>query len=87
MDVENLIRLATQAMLLCLYVSLPIVGVAAITGLLISFLQAITSLQDATISYAVKLVVSVAAIAILAPWGGSAILHFANELVQLAVPT
>ncbi|HTH72797.1 type III secretion system export apparatus subunit SctS [Trinickia sp.] len=87
MDVENLIRLATQAMLLCLYVSLPIVAIAALTGLLISFLQAITSLQDHTISYAVKLVVSVAAIAILAPWGGSSILHFANELMQLAVPT
>ncbi|RKP44570.1 type III secretion system export apparatus subunit SctS [Trinickia fusca] len=87
MEVENLIRLAMQAMMLCLYVSLPIVLIAAITGLLISFIQAITSLQDQTISYAIKLVVSVAAIAMLAPWGGSAILHFANELVQLAVPS
>ncbi|WP_206956694.1 type III secretion system export apparatus subunit SctS [Trinickia acidisoli] len=87
MEVENLVRLAMQAMLLCLYVSLPIVLIAAITGLLISFIQAITSLQDQTISYAVKLVVSIAAIALLAPWGGSAILHFANEVVQLAVPT
>lgn len=87
MEVENLVRLAMQAMLLCLYVSLPIVLIAAITGLLISFIQAITSLQDQTISYAVKLVVSVAAIAILAPWGGSSILHFATELFQLAVPT
>ncbi|MGG1948361.1 type III secretion system export apparatus subunit SctS [Trinickia sp. NRRL B-1857] len=87
MEVENLVRLAMQAMLLCLYVSLPIVLIAAITGLLISFIQAITSLQDQTISYAVKLVVSIAAIAVLAPWGGSTILHFANELVQLAVPS
>jgi len=87
MEVDNLVRLATKAMMLCLYVSLPIVLIAALTGLLISFLQAITSLQDQTISYAVKLVVSIAAIAVLAPWGGSAILHFANELIQLAVPT
>lgn len=87
MEVENLIRLAMQAMMLCLYVSLPIVLIAAITGLLISFLQAITSLQDQTISYAIKLVVSVAAIAVLAPWGGSAILHFATEIVQMAVPS
>lgn len=87
MEVENLVRLATQAMMLCLYVSLPIVLIAALTGLLVSFIQAITSLQDQTISYAMKLVVSIAAIALLAPWGGSAILHFANELIQLAVPT
>ena len=64
MEVDNLVRLATKAMMLCLYVSLPIVLVAALTGLLISFLQAITSLQDQTISYAVKLVVTVAAIAV-----------------------
>lgn len=87
MDVETLVRLTTEGMLLCLYVSLPIVGVAAGAGLLISFIQAITSLQDQTISFGVKLVVVVATLMILAPWGASAILRFGNELIAAAVPS
>jgi len=87
MEIDNLIRLTMQGMLLCLYVSLPIVCVSAGTGLLISFLQAITSLQDQTLSFAVKLVATIAAIAFFGHWGAAAILHFATELMTVALPS
>ncbi len=87
MEVETLVRLTTEGMLLCLYVSLPIIGIAALVGLGISFIQAITSLQDHTISFAVKLIAVIIGLAILAPWGASSVLNFANEIMAAAVPS
>ncbi|XHO07049.1 hypothetical protein ACEQUB_p00295 (plasmid) [Ralstonia syzygii] len=69
MDYDNITRLTSTALLLCLLVSLPAVGVAAIAGLLISFLQAITSLQDSSISHGLKLIIVSLVIVVAAPWG------------------
>lgn len=87
METDTLVRITTQGLLLCLSISLPVVIVAAVSGLAISFLQAITSMQDQSISYAVKLVAVVATVLIMGTWGASAVLRFANEIVVLAVPS
>jgi type III secretion protein S len=87
METETLIRLTTQGLLLCLSVSMPVVVVAALSGLAISFLQAITSMQDQSISFAVKLVAVIATILIMGTWGAAAILRFADEVMTLAVPS
>jgi type III secretion protein S len=87
METETLVRLTTEGLLLCLSVSMPVVVVAALSGLAISFVQAITSMQDQSISYAVKLVAVVATVLIAGAWGAAAILRFANEVVTLAVPS
>jgi type III secretion protein S len=63
-------------------VSLPAVLVAALVGLLVSFLQAVTSLQDSSISHSIKLVAVSVAIMLAAPWGASAILQFARSVMQ-----
>ncbi|TCF98471.1 hypothetical protein BZM26_25365 [Paraburkholderia strydomiana] len=68
MNIDALIGLATQGLLLCLYVSLPIVVIAAGVGLVVSFLQAVTSLQDQTLSFGVKLVAVVVALVVPRPF-------------------
>jgi type III secretion protein S len=87
METENLVRFTTEALLLCLSVSMPVVLVAALTGLLTSFIQAITSMQDQSISYAVKLVAVVVTVLMMGTWGAAAILRFANEVVAMAIPS
>ncbi|HEV3104148.1 MAG TPA: type III secretion system export apparatus subunit SctS [Trinickia sp.] len=87
MDTDTLVRVTTQGLLLCLYVSMPVVVVAALSGLAISFIQAITSMQDQSISYAVKLVAVTVTVLIIGGWGAAAIARFANEVVTLAVPS
>lgn len=84
MTIDALIGLATQGLLLCLYVSLPIVLVAAGVGLIVSFLQAVTSLQDQTLSFGVKLVAVVVALIVVAPISAAAVLRFANQVLQAA---
>ena len=86
MEIDTLIRFTTQGMLLCMYISLPIVIVAAVVGLLVSFVQAITSIQDQTFSHGVKLIAVTVAIVIAGPFSAAAILHFANEMMQAALP-
>ena len=87
METDTLVRITSQGLLLCLSVSIPVVVVAALSGLAISFVQAITSMQDQSISYAVKLVAVVATVLVMGSWGAAAILHFANQIVTLAVPS
>lgn len=86
MDVDTLVRMTTQGMLLCLYISLPVVIVAAVVGLGVSFVQAITSMQDQTLSHAVKLIAVMVTIVVMAPFASAALLHFANEVMRTAVP-
>lgn len=85
MDNENIIRLTSEAMLLCLTVSLPAVLVAATVGLLVSFVQAITSLQEQSISQAAKLIAVVVTLVIAAPWGAGVVLRFAETLMKTAM--
>ena len=46
MEYESVIRLTSEALLLCLLVSMPPIVVAAVVGLLVSFVQAVTSLRQ-----------------------------------------
>ena len=86
MEIDTLVRMTTQGMLLCLYISLPVVIVAALVGLGVSFVQAITSMQDQTLSHAVKLIAVMITIVVMAPFASAALLHFANEVMRTAVP-
>jgi len=86
MDYDNIVSLTTSALTLCLLVSLPAVATAAVSGLLISFLQAITSLQDSSISQVAKLIIVTSVILFSAPWGASAILQFGQSVTRAMFP-
>ena len=82
MHYENIIRLTSEALMMCLMLSLPAVAVSAIVGLLISFVQAVTSLQDSSISQGIKLLAVTVVVAIGAPWAGSTMLQFSEKLID-----
>ena len=75
----ELVQLGESALLLSLLVSLPVVGIAALVGLVVAALQAATQLQDATIAHLPRLVAVALALVVLAPWMGSEIAGFALE--------
>jgi type III secretion protein S len=81
MHFDAVVQLTSQALMLCVILSLPAVAVSAIVGLLVSFLQAITSLQDSSISQGVKLLAVTIAVFITAPWAGSTLLKFAESIL------
>ena len=75
----DLAGLGQNALLLALLVSLPVVGIAALVGLVVAAFQAATQLQDATIAHLPRLVAVALALALLGPWMGSEIAGFAVE--------
>lgn len=81
MHYENVIRLTSEALMMCLLLSLPAVAVSAIIGLLISFVQAVTSLQDSSISQGIKLLGVTVVVAFCAPWAGATLLRFSESLL------
>ena len=78
-SLADLAGLGQNALLLALLVSLPVVGIAALVGLVVAAFQAATQLQDATIAHLPRLVAVALALALLGPWMGSEIAGFAVE--------
>ena len=69
MSVDQSVDVVKGLMMLCLKVSVPFLLSAMIIGLLVSFFQAITSLQEQTLTFVPKaLVVVVVVVFILFPW-------------------
>ncbi len=85
MNYDDVIALTSQALLMCLTVSLPAIVVSATVGLLVSFVQAITSLQDQAISQGVKLIAVVVTLVVAAPWGAAVVLRFAQTAFDTAL--
>lgn len=82
-SLEALTRLGQEALILSLVVSLPIVGLAALVGLLVAVLQAATQVQDITLSHLPRLVVVAVLLAVLGPWMGAQIAAFASGVFRL----
>jgi type III secretion protein S len=82
---EEITRATSDAMVLCLMVSLPVVLVAAGVGLLVAFVQAITSLQEQSISQTAKMICVVITLLVAAPWGARLVLEFARTMMRMAL--
>lgn len=82
MNYDNVIQLTAEALMLCLVLSLPAVAVAAIVGLLVALAQAVTSVQDQSISQGIKLICVTVTVAVAAPWIGGTVLQFSQRLLS-----
>ncbi|MDC9823004.1 type III secretion system export apparatus subunit SctS [Devosia sp. ZB163] len=70
----------TESMLLVLVLSLPPIIVASVVGIVISLLQALTQVQEQTVSFAIKLIAVAVTIALMAGMLGSEMVNFTNKL-------
>lgn len=80
MPIEHLAQTAQEALLLSVAVSLPVVGVAALAGLVVAIFQAATQVQDITLAHLPRLIVVGVALAIAGPWMGAQIASFAARV-------
>jgi type III secretion HrpO family protein len=79
-----LVEHARQALVLAALVSLPVIGVAAVVGLLVAAVQAATQIQDPTLAHLPRVVAVTVTLAVLGPWIGSQIAVFAERVLLLA---
>ena len=71
---------ASQALYLVLVISLPPIVIASVIGIVLSLVQAVTQLQEQTLSFGVKLIAVVLALFLLGGWMSGEILRYADEI-------
>ena len=86
MTVDQTIELARNAIMLTLILGAPVMLVAVAVGLLISILQAVTQLQDQTLSFVPKIVAMLLTLLFVLPWIMSRMIEYSTNLFH-DIPT
>ena len=80
MDQDTVINLATKAMTLAVEVAGPMLLVGLVIGLVVSIFQAVTSIQEQSLSFIPKIVGLGVIIVILGPWMLGQLVNYAENL-------
>lgn len=75
-----LMELGRKAFLVTLAVSGPVLGLAMLVGLIISILQAVTAIQEMTLTFVPKILAVMIAVAIFGPWMMQMLLKLTYEI-------
>jgi flagellar biosynthetic protein FliQ len=86
MNEDVISELAVDALMLTLKISMPFLLAGLVVGLLISIFQAATQIQEVTLSFIPKILVTGAVLAIGGPWMLSQVVGYTHELFQ-RIPT
>ncbi len=79
MSESELITHASNALYLVLVLSLPPILVAAFVGVAVGLVQALTQIQEQTVSFALKLAAIILVIFMLMGWVGAELLGYAAD--------
>ena len=85
MNQDTVINLATQAMMLALKIAGPMLLMGLIVGLLVSIFQAVTSIQEQSLSFIPKVVGIAVLIVLLGPWMLDQLISYIQTL-YLSIP-
>ena len=80
MTIDQSIDVVKNLMMLCLKVALPFLLSAMIIGFFVSFFQAITSLQEQTLTFVPKALGVVVVVFVLFPWVTNIMLDYTTEI-------
>lgn len=78
----NSLAFFQKSLMLVVYLSLPVLAVAVITGVVLSLVQAILSIQDQSLPFAIKLMAVSACVAMMGPWMGGRIVALGTEALS-----
>jgi flagellar biosynthesis protein FliQ len=76
MTERDLIQIAHASITIALQLSLPVLLVGLLTGVLVSLFQAVTQIQEFTLTFVPKLLAVMAVLVVLGPWMLSAAVQF-----------
>jgi flagellar biosynthetic protein FliQ len=80
MTEEFVISVAQSAIYTVLLVSAPMLGLALLIGLIIGIFQAVTSINEMTLTFIPKIVIVIVALVLFAPWMLKVMLTFTLEI-------
>lgn len=72
--------LVRHTLVLALLVSMPMLAIGLLVGIIVSLFQAITQIQEQTLTFVPKIVSMVAAAIFLFPWMGHFLMQYASQM-------
>jgi len=78
--IDNVASIISNAVQVIIIGSMPSVGLGLLIGLLVAIFQAVTQIQEQTLTFVPKMVVVFLVLAVTFPWMASLILDFAVGL-------
>ena len=76
--INFIIRITNEGLLMIIIVCGPPILLSMIVGLMVSLFQAVTQIQEATLTFVPKMIVIFGVLAALGPWLGGTLLSFAE---------
>jgi flagellar biosynthetic protein FliQ len=86
MNQDTAVNLATQAMTLAMEVGGPLLLVGLAVGLIVSLFQAVTQIQEQTLSFIPKIIGVAVVIVVLGPWMLNQLVSYTQNL-YLSIPS
>jgi flagellar biosynthetic protein FliQ len=81
MSPELVVDIAKDAIEITLYLSLPLLGIGLIVGLLVSVFQAVTQIQEATLTFVPKILVTFISLIFLLPWMMNKMMSYTEQIL------
>jgi flagellar biosynthetic protein FliQ len=85
MDTGHAVDLVRHSLIMALTVSAPMLLIGLVVGIVISLLQAVTQIQEQTLSFIPKIVAMVAAAIALAPWTAQRLMDYSREMFSSGI--
>lgn len=82
MTEELIMKLGQETLKTTAMLSAPILGAALVTGLIVSVLQAITQINEATLTFIPKMIVIGVVLILAGPWMLDVLTHFTTGLFE-----
>jgi flagellar biosynthetic protein FliQ len=81
MDVPQTIDIGRQAMMTALVLGAPVLLAGLVVAVVVGLFQALTQIQDQTISFISKLVAMIVALGLCLPWLVETMVHYSQTLI------
>jgi flagellar biosynthetic protein FliQ len=85
MDIAQASDLVRETLTLALIISAPMLVIGLVVGVVVSLLQAVTQIQEQTLSLIPKLAAMVGAMVILMPWIGHRLMAYAATMFSSGI--
>jgi flagellar biosynthetic protein FliQ len=82
MTIDHAVELARAAIFLTLLLGAPVMLVSMVVGLAISIIQAVTQIQEQTLSFVPKIMVMLLATLITLPWAIGQLVEYSTTLFR-----
>jgi flagellar biosynthetic protein FliQ len=80
MDLDQAMDLVRSTLLLALIVSAPMLIIGLVVGVIVSMLQAVTQIQEQTLSFIPKITAMIGAAILLMPWISHRLLEYSTAI-------